>query len=656
MAHIPKLFGTVISFLVICSSCEKVSSSDNNEVEAPKILYDSDERYFYVKAVRDVNLAKSLWVNMDSEEKADFSIVFQPAYDTQRGPTRRYLKWLKLSFDFPFYGYLTKFVSIDIDGRICMKKIKYYNEECNSFVAPLGTKLSFRKNESYIKYKDTGKSFIVQWGNVDLNPPFYYVKLNVTVQATLYENGTIEFVYKQILSSLFVVYGDEFKTRVTIDTRDSKGYIGNHDHPYGSIALQERMNKDHFDIKNGTVILMTPLPTCNSFTSCHLCALSRTNFQCVWCPQLNRCTNYGMDRGYQKWVSSGCINNHISSFEYAGKCLDKRRNWAFEVVRRAKKMANIRKLFRIFVISILVKCSSCDIDDIEDEPPKLLFNSDDSFFLVHAVRDAKLAKSLWVNMDSVKKTYFDRERQPAYDEHLAPTRRYLESVKLSFPFPFYGYNTDSITVDIDGKICMKKVIDFIEECHSFVAPLATKLSFHKDESYIKYKDTGKSFVVQWGNVDLYPPSGYLEQNVTMQVTLYENGTIEFVYKQISSSVFALLQDGLINELSIGTSDTSMYIILTNFPYGVVALRGRISKDIDIKNGTVIIMSPLPTCLSYTSCESCVLSETDFMCAWCPQLNRCSNYGIDRGFRDWYSHGCHNNPISDVKQCLIGWKK
>ncbi|CAB3387127.1 Hypothetical predicted protein [Cloeon dipterum] len=324
MAHIPKLFGTVISFLVICSSCEKVSSSDNPEVEAPKILYDSDERYFYVNAVRDVNLAKSLWVNMDSEEKADFSIVFQPAYDTQRGPTHRYLKWLKLSFDFPFYGYLTKFVSIDIDGRICMKKIKYYNEECNSFVAPLGTKLSFRKNESYIKYKDTGKSFIVQWANVDLNPPFYYVKLNVTVQATLYENGTIEFVYKQILSSLFVVYGDEFKTRVTIGTRDSKGYIGNHDHPYGSIALQERMNKDHFDIKNGTVILMTPLPTCNSFTSCHLCALSRTNFQCVWCPQLNRCTNYGMDRGYQKWVSSGCINNHISSFEYAGKCLDKR--------------------------------------------------------------------------------------------------------------------------------------------------------------------------------------------------------------------------------------------------------------------------------------------------------------------------------------------
>ncbi|CAB3372983.1 Hypothetical predicted protein [Cloeon dipterum] len=319
MAHILKLFGIVISFLVISSSCENDSSSDNTKDEAPKILYDSNEKYFHVHAVRDAKLAKSLWINMDSIEKTDFDKEWQPAYDEQFAPTLRYLKSVQLSFRFPFYGYLIDEITLDIDGRICMKKILYRNEECHSFVAPLATKLSFHKDESYIKYNDTGKSLIVQWGNVDLYPQFYYEEQNVTMQVTLYENGTIEFVYKQILSSLFALFDDEFITVVNIGTRDSMGFIGYDEHPYGVIALQERLNKD-FDVTNGTVIVMTSLPTCNWFTSCELCTLSKIYFKCVWCHQLKRCTNHGNDRTYNAWLSSGCVNNYVSSSDHADKC------------------------------------------------------------------------------------------------------------------------------------------------------------------------------------------------------------------------------------------------------------------------------------------------------------------------------------------------
>ncbi|CAB3372984.1 Hypothetical predicted protein [Cloeon dipterum] len=318
MARILKLFAIVISILVKCSSCEKVSSSDNIKDEPPKILFDSDENYFHVRAVRDVNFAKSLWVNMDSIEKTSFDRVWQPPYDEQLAPTLRYLKSVQLSFYFPFYGYLTDNITLDIDGRICMKKITYRNEKCNSFVAPLATKLSFRKDESYIKYNDTGNSFVVQWGNVDLYPPFYLEEQNVTMQVTLHENGTIVFVYRQILSSLFAIFDDDIAG--TIGTRDSKGYIGNDEHPYGVIALQERILNKDFDVKNGTVIVMSSLPTCNWFTSCELCAISKTNFKCVWCPQLNRCTNNGIDRGVKEWLSSGCVNDHVSSIDYAQKC------------------------------------------------------------------------------------------------------------------------------------------------------------------------------------------------------------------------------------------------------------------------------------------------------------------------------------------------
>ncbi|CAB3372978.1 Hypothetical predicted protein [Cloeon dipterum] len=305
--------------------------------------------------------------------------------------------------------------------------------------------------------------------------------------------------------------------------------------------------------------------------------------------------------------------------------------YAFEVIRRAKKMAHIPQLFGI-VISFLVMCRVSSLDNFEDEAPKILYDSNENYFHIRAVRDVNLANSLWVNMDSIEKPSFDRVYQPSYDEKLATITRYLESLQLSFYFPFYGYFTEFVTLDVDGRIFMKKMLDYNEQCNSFVAPLATKLSFHREGSYIKYNDTGKSFVVQWGNVDLLFRNE--EQNLNMQVTLYENGTIQFVYKQISTSVFALLRDGLIKDVTIGTSDSVEYDGNHSFPYGVIALRNRINKDFDIKNGTVIVMSPLTTCNWFTSCELCAQIRTDnFNCVWCPQLNRCSNYGIDRGVND-----------------------
>ncbi|CAB3372980.1 Hypothetical predicted protein [Cloeon dipterum] len=314
-------------------------------------------------------------------------------------------------------------------------------------------------------------------------------------------------------------------------------------------------------------------------------------------------------------------------------------------------MAHVLKLFGI---SLLVICSSCESvsssDNIEDEGPKILYESNENYFFIQAVRDAKLANSLWVNMDSVEKTHFDREFKPPYDKELVPKLRYLKSVKLSFPFPFYGYLTDYITLDVDGRICIKKILDYNEKCNSFVAPLATKLSFHKDESYLKYIDTGESFVVQWGNVDFYPPFYYVKQNVSMQVTLHNNGLIEFVYKQILSSLFVLLKDDRIKKVTIGTSDSIDYNGNENFPYGVIALHDHINKDFDIKNGTVIKMSPLPTCNWFTNCESCAQTRTHLMCQWCPQLHRCSNFGIDRGVKEWLSSGCDINPISNAYFC------
>ncbi|KAI4899925.1 hypothetical protein NFI96_010929 [Prochilodus magdalenae] len=41
----------------------------------------------------------------------------------------------------------------------------------------------------------------------------------------------------------------------------------------------------------------------------------------------------------------------------------------------------------------------------------------------------------------------------------------------------------------------------------------------------------------------------------------------------------------------------------------------------ITNSTAVEMMPLPTCLQFTSCSSCIAAEINFNCSWCHRLNR-----------------------------------
>ncbi|GAA6073194.1 plexin domain-containing protein 2 isoform X1, partial [Tachysurus ichikawai] len=41
----------------------------------------------------------------------------------------------------------------------------------------------------------------------------------------------------------------------------------------------------------------------------------------------------------------------------------------------------------------------------------------------------------------------------------------------------------------------------------------------------------------------------------------------------------------------------------------------------ITNSTAVEMMPLPTCLQFRSCSSCIAAEINFNCSWCHRLNR-----------------------------------
>ncbi len=58
-------------------------------------------------------------------------------------------------------------------------------------------------------------------------------------------------------------------------------------------------------VVNGTAIYFTAHKTCVSFTDCQSCLTANVTFECMWCPQAQRCSD-GFDRFRQEWHTAGC--------------------------------------------------------------------------------------------------------------------------------------------------------------------------------------------------------------------------------------------------------------------------------------------------------------------------------------------------------------
>nr|CDS27987.1 plexin domain containing protein 2 [Hymenolepis microstoma] len=62
----------------------------------------------------------------------------------------------------------------------------------------------------------------------------------------------------------------------------------------------------------------------------------------------------------------------------------------------------------------------------------------------------------------------------------------------------------------------------------------------------------------------------------------------------------------------------------------------------IRSGTVIALTPLPTCVEQTTCSDCLGGSVKrFQCQWCPRIKACSS-GADRGWQRWHDNDCHLN--------------
>ncbi|KAK2536439.1 Plxdc2 [Columba guinea] len=282
---------------------------------------------------------------------------------------------------------------------------------------------------------------------------------------------------------------------------------------------------------------------------------------------------------------------------------------------------------------------------------KILNNSEANFSSIEGGRDVEdtdhnyytsrtygpydsTSRDLWVNIDQMEK---DKVKIHGI---LSNTHRQAARVNLSFDFPFYGHFLREITVATGGFIYTGEVVHRMLTATQYIAPLMANFDPSVSRnSTVRYFDNGTALVVQWDHVHLQ--DNYNLGSFTFQATLLNDGRIIFGYKEIPVAVTQISSTN--HPVKVGLSDAFVVVHRiqqipnvrrrTIYEYHRVELQ--MSK---ITNLSAVEMIPLPTCLQFTSCGTCVTAQIGFNCSWCSKLQRCSS-GFDRHRQDWVDSGC-----------------
>ncbi|XP_051756892.1 plexin domain-containing protein 2 isoform X2 [Ctenopharyngodon idella] len=245
-----------------------------------------------------------------------------------------------------------------------------------------------------------------------------------------------------------------------------------------------------------------------------------------------------------------------------------------------------------------------------------------------------MSKELWVNIDQM-----DKEKVKIHGI-LSNTHRQAARVNLSFDFPFYGHLLREITVATGGFIYTGDVVHRMLTATQYIAPLMANFdpSLSRNSTVI-YFDNGTALVVQWDHVHLQ--DSYNQGSFTFQATLHSDGRIVFAYKEVPIQIAKI--SSVNHPVKVGLSDAFVVVHkiqqIPNVRRKTIYEYHRVELlKTKITNSTAVEMLPLPTCLQFTSCTSCIASQINFNCSWCHRLNRCSS-GFDRHRQDWVDSSC-----------------
>lgn len=281
------------------SKFSDVTNSTLTQNNITKTVYDH-HHYYNSTFIVDADICKKYWVDMDNHP--DLRVNHLLSQSHRRAAT------VKLKFDFPFYGYNVRNITIATGGFLYTGDYVHSWLAATQYIAPLMANFDTRlSNTSYVKYADNGTAFTVEWEKVVLQDR---PKAGAfTFQVTLHKNGDIVFVYSVIPVLVEKIADTLHPVKVGL----SDAYIMDRTVFFvrrKTIYEYHRVNFNRQDIMNCTVIYLKALPSCLSFDNCRDCLTKVPDFDCKWCSELSKCST-GTSRQRQEWLLKGCDIRNI---------------------------------------------------------------------------------------------------------------------------------------------------------------------------------------------------------------------------------------------------------------------------------------------------------------------------------------------------------
>ncbi|XP_052893847.1 plexin domain-containing protein 1 isoform X2 [Anopheles moucheti] len=299
-----------ISDAINIDTIERTEAELNNTLQEHNITKTFEDNHLYYKSTwsTDKVMSDEFWKKIST----NLTVNMLLSNSHRRATT------MLLSFDFPFYGFPIRNITIASGGFLYTGDYVHSWLASTQYIAPLmanfDTALS---NSSHVKYRDDGETFIVVWENVILqdrpnNGTF-------TFSVTLNKSGDIVFAYKKIPISIQQIFENPLTKNHPVKIGLSDAYIIDKTimrTKQKTIYEYHRVNFGQTEVQNDTIITLAALPTCFTFKDCESCiAHEGADFVCVWCPTINRCST-GTDRKRQDWVNKGCETTLISQALY----------------------------------------------------------------------------------------------------------------------------------------------------------------------------------------------------------------------------------------------------------------------------------------------------------------------------------------------------
>ncbi|CAB3384038.1 Hypothetical predicted protein [Cloeon dipterum] len=210
--------------------------------------------------------------------------------------------------------------------------------------------------------------------------------------------------------------------------------------------------------------------------------------------------------------------------------------------------------------------------------------------------------------------------------------------RMQFDFPFYGeLSSRDIFVKFDGYLEFGNDKPY-ESFNQVIAPFHYQLKLKSKSWDISIRNEGQ-FIVQYNDMEFYDSDG-VSGKISFQVTLYDDGYIAFVYKEVPDlSSF----EGRSFTYFVGTWVSEHFL-----PENKIELKST-NINYKIRNNTLIFLRPVKWCPTYSDCYSCVANKWKLPCKWCAEVQRCSD-GFDTDDVMWKTYQCDISAVNSSGQC------